>query len=83
LPLRIAGHYALAHWLEAPPALVGRGVAQLASLAAASMPGVLTVSEFFASALFAASNDQLQAEWIGELDEIRLFTVGTVSTAGA
>ncbi len=75
LPLRITGHYALAHWLDSPAALVGRGVAELGRLAAAAMPGVLTVSEAFASALFAASADEIFAEWIGEIDEIRLFAI--------
>ena len=75
LPLRIAGHYALAHWLDTPPALVGRGVAELNLLAASAMPGVLTVSETFASALFAGSDADLTAEWIGEVGDMRLFTI--------
>ena len=75
LPLRIAGHYALAHWLGAPPALVGRGVAELSAIATAAMPGVLTVSETLASALFASGADDVVAECVGELDAMRLFAV--------
>jgi hypothetical protein len=75
LALRIAGHYALAHWLDTPPALVGRGVAELGVLASAAMPGVLTLSEAFASALFAGSDADIRAEWIGEIGDMRLFSV--------
>lgn len=75
LPLRIGGHYALAHWLDVPPALVGRGVAELGAIAAAAMPGVLTVSETLAAALFAGPVLDVCAEPIGEAGTIRLFAV--------
>ena len=79
--LRIAGHYALAHWLDAPSALVGRGVGELARLAGGALPGVLTVSETLASALFAGSDEGLTAEHIGERDGMRLFAVTRIARA--
>lgn len=75
LPLRLSGHYALAHWLTEPPALVGHGVTQLASIAASALPGVFTVSETLASALFVNGADDIIAEHIGEVGSIRLFAV--------
>jgi hypothetical protein len=76
LPLSIAGHYALAHWLDAPPALVGPGIVELQRIAARAMPGVATVSETFASALSACDAADARAEWIGELDDgARLFAL--------
>lgn len=75
LPLRITGHYALAHWLESPPALVGRGIAELEMIAGSAIPGVLTVSETLASALFVSCDPNLYAEWVGEAGDIRLFAV--------
>lgn len=73
--VRIAGHYALAHWLDGPPALVGRGVADLTSVAAAALPGVLTVSETFAASLFAGCEDPPIVEHIGETIETQLFAI--------
>ncbi|UVO54722.1 hypothetical protein [Sphingomonas sp. SUN039] len=76
LPLRIAGHYALAHWLDMPPALVGPGIVELERIAARAMPGVATVSETFASALSACDVADARAEWVGELgDGARLFAL--------
>lgn len=75
LPLRIAGHYALAHWLDEPPALVGRGVAELGAIAAAALPGVLTASETLAAALFVNAADAMRAEEIGEAGDIRLLAL--------
>lgn len=75
LPLRIAGHYALAHWLGSPSALVGPGITELGRIAAFAMPGILTVSETLASALFVACPSGLNAEWIGEAGETRLFAI--------
>jgi hypothetical protein len=73
--VRIAGHYALAHWLDGPPALVGRGVADLTSVAAAALPGVLTVSETFAASLFAGCEDPPIVEHIGETIDTKLFAI--------
>ena len=75
LALKIAGHYALAHWLDAPPALVGRGITELNAIAASAIPGVLTVSETLASALFAGTSTDLYAECVGESGDMRLFAV--------
>lgn len=83
LPLVLAGHYGLAHWLADPAALVGRSVAQLDALAGAAMPGVLTVSEAFASALFLGARDGVFAEVIGEVEGMRLYTVTGLRAAGA
>ncbi len=76
LPMCIAGHYALAHWLDAPPALVGPAIVELERIVARAMPGVVTVSETFASALSVCDAPAAQAEWIGELDDgARLFAL--------
>ena len=75
MPLRIGGHYALGHWLGEPAALVGPGVADLDAVAAGAIPGVLTVSETFASAVFASCDTNLRAEWIGEAGTMRLFAI--------
>ncbi len=83
LQLCIAGHYGLAHWFEEPSALVGRAVSQLGDLFSSAMPGVLTVSEAFASALFVGSKDDIFAEWIGEVKDLRLYTVCPVRAGGA
>ncbi len=83
LPLCIAGHYGLAHWFEHPSALVGRAVSQLGDLFASAMPGVLTVSEAFASALFVGCNEEIFAEWIGEVKDLRLYTVCPVRAGSA
>ena len=72
-PLRIGGHYTLAHWLSDPAALVGRGVAELGQIAAAAMPGAVTVSEAFATALMAAPGTVPDAEPLGEAGSLRLF----------
>lgn len=72
-PLRIAGHYTLAHWLADPAALVGRGVAELGQIATTAMPGAVTVSEAFATALMAAPGTLPDAEPVGEAGSVRLF----------
>ena len=74
-PLRIGGHYALAHWLDEPAALVGRGVAELGWIAAAALPGVVTVSEAFATALMVDADPAPHAEPIGEADDLRLLAL--------
>jgi hypothetical protein len=74
-PLRIGGHFALAHWLEDPAALIGHGVAELNAIAAAAMPGVLTVSEAMAWSLFVSPSEGLRAEPVGEVDGVRLFAM--------
>lgn len=73
--VRIAGHYGLAHWLTDPDALVGRCVGQLGAIAAASYPGILTVSETFASALLLDSGSEVYAEPLGEVGEVSLFAI--------
>ncbi len=75
LPLRLAGHYALAHWLDDPAALVGRGTAELAVIAASALPGVLTASETLAAALFVNLADDMLAEHVGEAGEIKLYAL--------
>jgi hypothetical protein len=75
LPLRIAGHYGIAHWLDDPAALVGRATADLARIAAAALPGVLTASETLTCALSVNLSGAMIAEHIGEVDEIRLFAL--------
>ncbi len=75
LRLRLAGHYALAHWLDDPAALVGRGTAQLAAIAASALPGVLTASETLASALFVNLADDMLAEHVGEAGALKLFAL--------
>ncbi|NMN03677.1 MULTISPECIES: hypothetical protein [unclassified Novosphingobium] len=78
VPLRVSGHYALAHWLEAPAALVGRGIAELGMIAAAALPGVLTASETLAAALCVNQGDRISPELVGEVDDIRLFAISAV-----
>lgn len=75
VPLRICGHYALAHWLEAPAALVGRGIAELGMIASAALPGVLTASETLAAALCVNQADRISPELVGEVEDIRLFAI--------
>jgi MAP3K TRAFs-binding domain len=75
LPLRIGGHYGLVHWLDDPPALLGAGLSQLADIAAASLPGTVTVSDAFASALAGHSNGDVRADIVGEAGDIRLFAL--------
>ena len=83
MPLRLAGHYGLAHWLDDPAALVGRATAELAAIAGAALPGVLTASETLACALSVNLADDLIAEHIGELDQIRLFALTPAGMAPA
>ncbi len=76
LPMCVAGHYALAHRLDAPPALVGPAIVELQRISARAMPGVVTVSETFASALSMSAARAPHAEWIGELEDgARLFAL--------
>lgn len=75
MPLRLAGHYGLTHWLDHPPSLVGRATADLAAIAAAALPGVLTASETLASVLAINLSDAMIAEHIGETGAIRLFAL--------
>jgi len=79
MPLRIAGHYGLAHWLDHPQALVGRAMSDLAAVAARSLPGVLIASETLASALFVNLSAAMIAEHIGEAGEIRLYALAPIS----
>jgi hypothetical protein len=74
-PLRIAAHYGLAHWLDTPPALTGKIITDLTAIATVALPGSLTVSEPFASALFAGSVEPPVAELIGDLNGTKLFTI--------
>ena len=74
-PVRIAGHFGLAHWLSDPDALVGRSVGQLAAIAAAAFPGTLTVSENFASALFVDAPLGVYAEPLGEAGGQKLMAI--------
>ncbi len=75
LPLRIAGHYAIGHWLDDPPSIAGPAIVQLNRLAGVALSGSLTVSEQFAAALFIAADGDAHAELVGELDDRRLFTL--------
>ena len=78
LPLRIAGHHGLAHWLDLPPALVGRATADCMAIAAAAMPGVLTASETMASALCINRSAEIIAEHVGEVGDTRLYALSPV-----
>jgi hypothetical protein len=75
MPLRLAGHYGLTHWLDHPPSLVGRATADLAAIAASALPGVLTASETLASVLAINRADAMIAEHIGETADNRLFAL--------
>lgn len=75
LPLRIAGHYAIGHWLDDPPSIAGPAIVHLNRLAGAALSGSLTVSEQFAAALFIAADGDAHAELVGELDGRRLFAL--------
>jgi MAP3K TRAFs-binding domain len=75
LPLRIAAHYGLAHWLDDPAALTGPTITELSSIAAVAMPATLTASEPFASALFVGSAGPPITELIGALDGRKLFAI--------
>jgi hypothetical protein len=79
MPLRIAGHYGLAHWLDHPQALVGRVIADLADVAAHALPGVLCASETLASALFVNRSADIIAEHVGEAGELRLYALAPVN----
>jgi hypothetical protein len=75
LPLRLAAHYGVAHRLDNPPALVGRVLGELARIAEAALPGVLTSSETFADALQLERRDPPHVEHVGETGSIALFTI--------
>ncbi len=75
LPVRIAGHYGLAYWLEEPSALTGHAITTLCALAGSALPGVLTASEAMATTLFATCDDAIHAELVGELADMPLFTL--------
>jgi len=75
MPLRIAGHHGLAHWLDTPPALVGRAVADCILIASAALPGVLIASETLAAALCINQAEAITAEHVGEIGAIRLFAL--------
>ncbi|MFM9976998.1 MAG: tetratricopeptide repeat-containing protein [Sphingomonadaceae bacterium] len=74
-PLRIAAHYGLVHRLADPAAIVGRSVTELLQIAHAALPGTLTASESFATALMTGSGRPPRAEPIGEVEAIRLFAL--------
>ncbi len=71
--LRISGHYAIIHQLG--DALLGGAMLDLARIAAAALPGVLTVSEALATALYASAPPAFTAEHIGEQNDMRLFAL--------
>lgn len=75
LPLRIAGHYGVAHWLDGPASISGPAVVRLNDIAAATLPGTVTVSETFAAALFVTAASEVHAELVGEVAGQRLFTL--------
>jgi hypothetical protein len=75
MPLRLAGHYGLAHWLDEPPALVGRALADLERVATGALPGVLTVSEPLARVLQLSPEGAPHVEHVGEVDGIELYSV--------
>ncbi|MBN8831530.1 MAG: hypothetical protein J0G94_13135 [Sphingomonadales bacterium] len=75
LPLRLAAHYGVAHKLDNPSALVGRTLGELARIAEAALPGVLTTSETFADALQLERREPPHVEHVGETGPIALFTI--------
>ena len=75
LPIRIVAHYGLAHWLDMPTALTGTIITELTTMATVALPGSVTASEPFASALFIGSAEPPVAELIGDLDGTKLFTI--------
>lgn len=75
LPLRIAGHYALGHWLGSPSALAGRGVNELERVSKVALPGVFTATEVFTTALCLAAPEPFYAEPIGDAGHLRIFAV--------
>ena len=75
LPLRIAGHYGVAHWLDGPASISGPAVVRLNEIAATTLAGTVTVSENFAAALFIAAASEVHVELVGEIADQRLFTL--------
>ena len=75
LPLKVSGHYGLAHWLEEPAALVGRALADLERVSAGALPGVFTVSEPFARVLQLTPERAPHVEHVGEAGDIELYAV--------
>ena len=75
LPLKLAGHYGLAHWLEEPAALVGRALSDLTRITAGAIAGVLTVSEPFARVLALAPGGAPHVEHVGEAGSLDLYAV--------
>jgi hypothetical protein len=75
MPVRVAGHYGLAHWLDDPGALLGRNVTALVTLASVAMPGILTASGTLTTALFASASRDFHAELIGEIDAIDIYAM--------
>jgi hypothetical protein len=75
LPLRVTAHYGLAHWLDNPPTLTGPVIAELVAMTRYALPGTLTASEPFASALFVGSDAPPATELIGDLDGAKLFAI--------
>ena len=78
MPLRIAGHYGVAHWLDDPPSIAGPTLVRLNAIATAAFPGTVTVSEAFAASLFVGADDQVHAELVGEVAGQRLFALRRV-----
>jgi MAP3K TRAFs-binding domain len=74
--LRISGHYAIVHKLG--DAMLGGAMLDLARIAAAALPGIVTVSEALATALYASAHPSLTAEHIGEQNDIRLFALSGI-----
>ena len=65
----------MAHKLDNPSALVGRTLGELARIAEAALPGVLTTSETFADALQLERREPPHVEHVGETGPIALFTI--------
>jgi hypothetical protein len=78
LPIKIAGHYGLTHWLEAPLTVAGPPLPALAMIAVHALPGVITVSETFVAALFAHNEQGVRTEPLGEYGDIHLFALKSV-----
>ncbi len=75
LPLKLAGHYGLTHWLTDPSTLVGRALVDLDHVASGGVPGVLTVSEPLARVLQLAPEGAPRVEHVGEVAGIELYSV--------
>jgi hypothetical protein len=75
----VAGHYGLVHRIEAD--LAGSAVSALSDLRFAAIPGAITVSEPFATALAIAGGDAIRTELVGghmlpgTAGETRLFVL--------